>query len=367
MSQPPQPPRRSGPSDPVADALDAALAREHGNGGGLPADPVLHTASEVPAPLPPGEPGAHGRAGGIWIALVAVVLATGFAAFLFLGVGSYVVDLRSSPEGATILLDGMPSDQRTPAVLTLRQKPLKIRLELEGYEPIEAPVTQEGRSIRLDYTLARLVRLESEPSGAAILVDEIDTGLRTPAAVSIREGAPPSIELRLAGYSPASVTVTSDVVRTGRWSATLTSLAALKAPKGTTVTVTGPYAFEVTGCDMTSTAAESHTVTVMMPCVLRFRAPELLLDVTRAVDPATDGPRLEVMVPPVVNVQLRSRFENCALSIGGKPVGTPPVDISVVEGRYSVTLQCPDGRTLKTSPFDLAPGQTVRRVDEFLP
>jgi hypothetical protein len=366
MSQSPPPPH-SGKPDPVADALDAALAREHADVTPPGNDAVLHTTAELgEASRPAGRPSPAGRSG-LVIAFVAVVLALGLAAYLFLGGGSYVIDIRSMPEGASILLDGMPLEQRTPAVLTLRERPARIRLELDGYEPLEAAVTQEGRAIRLDHTLARLVSLESDPAGAVIVIDEIETGLRTPAAVSIRGDALPAIELRLDGYVPVSVPVTSELLRAGRWSGALTSLAAARAAKGTTVTVTGPYAFEVTGCEMTSTAAESHTVRVTSPCTLRFRAPELLLDTTRPVDPATAGTRMEIAVPPAVTVQLRSRFENCTLSIGGRHLGTPPVDVSVVEGQYSVTLQCPDGRTLKTRPFEIASGQTVRRVDEFLP
>jgi len=90
-----------------------------------------------------------------------------------------------------------------------------------------------------------------------------------------------------------------------------------------------------------------------------------LLDVMRTVA-AGPGEHIELTAPPLVNVQLRSRHENCTLLVGGRSVGSPPADVRIAEGKYSASLQCPGGETLQTTTFDIDAKQTVRRIDDFL-
>jgi hypothetical protein len=361
MVRPPEPPRKGG-SDEFVDAIDAALRRERGS------DPAARADATFDAVLR-DRPGAEGRASTpsrqgrawIWFSLVAALLVAGTAWFLY---QPYVVDIRSTPEGAAVTIDGTPAG-RTPATLKFRSQPSQVRLELSGYESVEAPLTFSGSTrALLNVALPRLVRIESEPAGAAVLIDEIGTGLVTPATVSIKEPYPGKVELRLDGYAVAGVPVTRAMVREGRSSTTLERLP--PPDTRTMVALSGSYPFAVAGCGVEAAAAESHTVRVQAPCALRLSAPDVLLDVTRDIEDAP-GARVEIAVPPVVNVQLRSRYENCELSVNGRAIGTPPVDVKVAEGRYSATLRCPNGRTLKTTPFEIAVGQSVRRVDDFLP
>ena len=81
---------------------------------------------------------------------------------------------------------------------------------------------------------------------------------------------------------------------------------------------------------------------------------------------AGPGEQINLTVPPLVSVQLRSRHENCQLLVGGRDVGSPPADVRIAAGKYSATLQCPDGQTLQTTTFDIDARQTVRRIDDFL-
>ena len=75
---------------------------------------------------------------------------------------------------------------------------------------------------------------------------------------------------------------------------------------------------------------------------------------------------MDLVAPPLASVQLRSRHEDCTLHVGGRAVGTPPVDLELAAGNYSATLQCPDGQTLETRAFAVEAGKSVRRIDDYL-
>jgi hypothetical protein len=354
-------------SDGFVDAVDAALRRERRSGSdpdaGSGFDPVLRETGDGGGPPATRSPG---RRRAIWLIAAAVVVLASAGAFVYVSRPVYVLDVRSAPEGAEVRLDGVPMG-RAPLMLTLSEMPRRIRLQLEGHEAVEEPLSfaPDDRA-RVDVTLARLVQVESDPPGARIVIDEIDTGLTTPAAVPIKEPYPSYVQLRLDGFAVAELPVTGDVVREGRLRTALERAAGSALDARTVVTVSGTYAFAVSGCGTESAEANWHTLNLRPPCTLRLLAPAYLLDATRAVEPST-ARRVDLAAPSLVSVQLRSRYETCALSVNGRAFGTPPADVIVAEGRYSATLECPDGRKLQTKMFEIAVGQSVRRVDDFLP
>ena len=121
----------------------------------------------------------------------------------------------------------------------------------------------------------------------------------------------------------------------------------------------------MSGCGANAPAAERHALKVTAPCTLRLRAPEFFLDAMRSVT-AVAGGQVDLTAPPVSTVQLRSRHQDCTLHVNGRAVGSPPADVRIAAGSYSATLQCPDGQTLQTRSFEVAPGDTVRRIDDYL-
>jgi len=60
------------------------------------------------------------------------------------GNGSKLV-INSSPLGARILVDGKDSGQTSPAVIPIKAGTHRVRLELDGFEPVEREVTVEER------------------------------------------------------------------------------------------------------------------------------------------------------------------------------------------------------------------------------
>ena len=309
----------------------------------------------------------------LWIAVAVVVLASGGAGVWFALRSSrpaFELDVRSMPSGAAISIDGTATGQRTPALLPLKARPGRIGLSLEGYEPIDAALTANADSrASLQYTLRRLLQVQSDPPGASIALDGADTGQVTPSSVSIGNPIPENVELRLEGHEPGRAAITSAVLQAGELRLALTPVPPVEAPAPAApaqvdVRLSGQYPFEVRGCGTMSAASIRHTLKVTSPCTLRLLAPEYFLDDERAVK-APGGGRLELTAPPLAKVQLRTRHLDCALLIEGRSLGFPPVDVELVAGTYSVTIQCKD-QTLQTKPFAIDAGTPVRRIDEFL-
>jgi hypothetical protein len=344
-------------------------------------DPVLRRdpglpAASIPAPALPQR---RGR-GWIWAGAGLGIAAAAVAAFFLLpggltGEPSYVIAVRSTPPGAEISIDGAVTGRRTPADVTLGSRPSRIGLTLSGYAPVdEALAATADLQVTLEYTLQRLLQVHSQPPGARVVLDGRDTGLVTPASVTLGEPHPREVELRLDGHETAREPVSPDIVERGTMTMTLTAVpeepppvpVPSPAPAPTvTVTVTGAYRFSLSGCGVTQAVSQTHTVKVVAPCTLRLRAPDYFLDTMRTVT-AVAGGRVELAAPPLGNVQLRSRHEDCTLLLGGRAVGSPPVDLEIAAGTYSAALQCPDGQTLQTKSFEIEAGKSTRRIDDYL-
>jgi serine/threonine-protein kinase len=346
------------------------------------ADPMLRPARDV-APGAPGAPAvppvSARRRRGLWAGAGLVVVA-GAAVILvvaFVRPGAeprYVLDIRSTPAGADISVDGSPVGERTPAVLTRPARPARIGLTLNGYAPLdEAVAATADPRVSLEYTLRRLLQVHSEPSGARIALEGRDTGLVTPAVVPLDRPYPAAVDLQLEGYEPTRAAVTPDIIDGGAMTVRLIAVAPPRAEPGddtsprplVAVNVSGAYPFLVSGCGVDARASEKHAFNVAAPCTLRLRAPEYFLDVMRSVT-ARAGGRVELAAPPLANVQLRSRHQDCTLLVNGRAVGSPPVDLEIAAGSYNATLQCPDGQTLQSRTFEIEAGQPIRRIDDYL-
>lgn len=331
-----------------------------------PFDVTPHTApAEAPRSSAPSRRSRFAWLGA-GIALVGLVA----LGWLVMG-GGYRLDIRTVPAGAAISVDGAVTGRRTPAVVSLSSRPERIGLTLDGYEPIDAAVadTADAR-MSLTYRLRRLLQVHSQPAGARIVIDGRDTGLVTPAAVPLDEPHPSAVELQLAGHQPGREPLTPAMIESGTLTMKLSPVRAANRPAEEStalvaVTLSGSYRFEVTGCGRTSPASDVHELEVAAPCTLRLRAPDYFLDLTRTVTPVAGG-LVELTAPPLLNVQLRSRHEDCMVLIGGRDVGSPPVDLAIAAGSYSATLKCPDGRTLQTGTFELEAGTSIRRIDDYL-
>jgi serine/threonine-protein kinase len=304
---------------------------------------------------------------------------------------AYRLDVRSQPAGAKVEIDGTYSGVTTPATFTLPAAPRRVRVSLDGYQPVDviAPAVSPRQPAVLSLDLVRLLQVSSDPPGAHIVVDGSDTGLLTPARLPLLEPTPKTVELRLDGRRRAT-TLTRAVLDGGKLHVVLRTVrgqgdgengsgappagalqptprapaivttAGAKAPVA--VRVTAAYPFEVSGCGRTSAMSMQHDFEVEAPCALQLRSPRYYLNVTRTID-ASSG-HIELAAPQLARVQLRSRFEWCTIVLAGHAVGAPPVDVEVAAGTYPVVVQCPE-RSYSTPALTIEPGRSIRRLDDL--
>ena len=121
--------------------------------------------------------------------------------------------VTSEPSGAAIVLDGKPTEQRTPATFELEGDSVhEIRLTLKDYKELsKAPVRVEGGTETIEKLVLKPstvhIRVFSTPEGASVKVGDIDFGL-TPADI---ERAPDEPYPQVVFTKPGCETLTTTV------------------------------------------------------------------------------------------------------------------------------------------------------------
>ena len=180
---------------------------------------------------------AHGRsrlALGSWAIIVAAVFVGAAVAYNYFPrameaaskVPTYSLSVSSAPFGARIIVDDQDTEKITPDKITLSEKrTYQISLEKDGYKKFETKVSiskddslsaaleqipilsgssTEGRPnepVVFKYTL------QSNPSGAKIIINGNDRGLRTPYQIQMPEKIPFRIQIFKEGYFPYEKTI----------------------------------------------------------------------------------------------------------------------------------------------------------------
>jgi eukaryotic-like serine/threonine-protein kinase len=109
------------------------------------------------------------------------------------GLAAAVLDVRSTPAGAHIFVDGSPSGLKTPAVLRSlpTARALEIRLDLPGYATASESVQlTDGQTRLLNLTLRDAtveVKLTGVPEAAAVYVDDVRVDAAKPVAMAVGE------------------------------------------------------------------------------------------------------------------------------------------------------------------------------------
>lgn len=119
--------------------------------------------------------------------------------------------LSSTPEGAQVMLDGKSTGLKTPALLEGLEpnKRHEIRLEKYGFKgssDMVTPTAEETLNLQVKLPLAQgfaTVSLTSDPSGGRFLVNEVDTGLKTPVREHVlRADLPYNLKVTSEGFVP---------------------------------------------------------------------------------------------------------------------------------------------------------------------
>jgi hypothetical protein len=114
------------------------------------------------------------------------------------------VSVTSVPAGAKVLLDGRDTGRTTPAEFPLPAGLYAVRLEADGYQPVDKPLlVASGKTAQVAVNLQPLpatVTINSTPSGATITLQGEDKGV-TPATISLAPGTY-TLRLELKDYKP---------------------------------------------------------------------------------------------------------------------------------------------------------------------
>jgi serine/threonine-protein kinase len=213
-----------------------------------------------------------------------------------------------------------------------------------------------------------VVTITSDPAGARVAVDGVETGRVTPADVDVQAGATtlPSVTLTSPAHKPVTARLTSDDVKKGSLLLRLEALPPAKpkvpaqaqpAPPDVVsrVAMTGEYPFEVLdGGRVLSASSTSHSFTVKGKPRLRIRSPDYFLDQPVQVD----GAKSFAWTAPSLGKLLMTVPPLCTVAIAGRNLGEPPIQETMAAGTYTAEVTC-NGQT-KRQPFSIAAGETSK-------
>jgi len=129
-----------------------------------------------------------------------------------------MLQVWSTPAGASIIVDGTPTGFRSPTSFPLPAGAHRITLSLAGHRNAEESVRLgPGDTLRVEAVLTPLaagsLRVGSVPDGATILIDGVSFDLRTPTLIPQLAIGTHTVQLRRKGFADWSQAV---VVAPGR-------------------------------------------------------------------------------------------------------------------------------------------------------
>jgi hypothetical protein len=180
--------------------------------------------------------------------------------------------------------------------------------------------------------------VESNPTGAKILVNGSDTGKVTPDKVSFAGKSTRSLELQLSGYATITASVSEgDLTKGGK-------TYKFERPAGpVNLTLNGATPFEVLeGGKVISQANTHHEVRVQPGSAVTVRNADILLASTVPVDFQRGGNQ-EWTMPGTGTINVFASLETCKIVIDGQDLGFPPISAkTIAAGGHVVSLKCPD-------------------------
>jgi PKD repeat protein len=126
------------------------------------------------------------------------------------------IHVTSDPTGAEIWIDGVDTGHTTEATIDdVAVGDHTVKVTLAGYEDAEQTVSViADETVNADFVLVAVppetgsIHVTSDPTGAEIWLDGVDTGLMTEATISDLAVGDHTVKVTLAGYQDAEQTVT---------------------------------------------------------------------------------------------------------------------------------------------------------------
>ncbi len=272
------------------------------------------------------------------VALVAVSAFGGFYALRMLGEDEAPVPLEEARAAVDEGADGAPAVEPEPDGPSIDGGPGDPDV------PVVPPV-----QLMLEVT--------SSPPGAAVSLDNQDTGETTPVSFPLAAPYPETIALSLDGYEDASqpvppvegesVAVAFDLTREETFGR---------------VVLSGPYRFEVWfGDRRIGEAATEHDVTLPTGAAsLRIRNPGYFLDRQFNVE-VVEGQSERLIAPVLGSLTVFSIPGNCEIFVDSRSIDYPPITRrEVAPGTYTVSRGCADERENRQQQVSVVSNQDER-------
>jgi len=158
----------------------------------------------------------------------------------------------------------------------------------------------------------RKVAIDSKPQGAAIFLNDADTGRTTPADIDVA-AAGAAIRLEKPNFEPRKGTITDADFKAGRASYDLSAIEAARAQ----VQISGDYSFEVwDGSKKLSALATEHTVSARDGQLLTLKSDQLYLNKSYPVD--IKNGRAKPIVAPGTGRVVFTQIDSCMVYIDGR-------------------------------------------------
>jgi formylglycine-generating enzyme required for sulfatase activity len=149
---------------------------------------------------------------------LAIIAGVGYLLFVVWPIddGTRKIEITSDPPGASVIVDGLASGEKTPAEVKIKIGKRDVRLTMDGYYDAKKSfevVKEENPEVAFTLTKIptfRAVRLETEPSDAAVYLDGSPTPFesRTPTEMTLSLRTH-KVVFKKAGYldTPAEINV----------------------------------------------------------------------------------------------------------------------------------------------------------------
>jgi hypothetical protein len=270
------------------------------------------------------------------------------------------LEVVTSPAGAALFLDGNPVDAVTLAPSDTKLHAVEARLGcLSGKTQVTGVSTKSKIQLTLQPGPSELP-VTSDPPGAKVILDGMDTGLVTPASLRLQDCRAFSLALSLEGFDPAEVAV--DPQKQVKVEVALTSLAShgtlkVQYPSGILHIYEGDRLLGTSG-KILSLPAGDYTMRVVDPALRGFR--EEAVKVTSGAEgvlkvPAFSTGQVFLYGKPINDGKVTvdgTRFDDLPLN------GTS----SLAVGPHEIVVFSPEGRKI-AFVWTIKPGEQTRVVD----
>ncbi len=182
-----------------------------------------------------------------------------------------------------------------------------------------------------------VIRIESTPPGAELVLNGQSTGEVTPAPVTFAGPGPHTLRLSRRGFVSQEVSLTAADLKAPSLRYTLAAAEVIKVP----VNITSAYPVEViSGRETLASAGVTHSLSVPVGTRLRIVSREHLLDAAVVAS----GRTVAYTSPPLGKLTVLTKFETCKVKIGERMLGFPPITrLPIVAGQYRVDIVCDSG------------------------